>query len=81
MGDLKAVGIKACPREISRTPNSFTRILASPSRGRIPTLAYLRCGDCSFLLQNFYHPEHAGNLMMHLLVADVEAWWQHAAEG
>ena len=35
----------------------------------------------SFLLQNFYHPEHAGNFMMHLLVADVEAWWQHAAEG
>ena len=23
MGDLKAVGIKACLREISRTPNSF----------------------------------------------------------
>jgi uncharacterized glyoxalase superfamily protein PhnB len=40
-------------------------------------LAYLRCGQCSFLLQNFYHPEHAGNFMMHLLVGDVEAWWRH----
>ena len=43
-------------------------------------LAYLRCGDCSFLLQNFYHPDHAGNFMMHLLVADVEAWWRHVEE-
>jgi hypothetical protein len=40
-------------------------------------IAYLHCGECSFLLQNFYNPEHAGNFMMHLLVADVEAWWRH----
>jgi catechol 2,3-dioxygenase-like lactoylglutathione lyase family enzyme len=40
-------------------------------------LAYLRHGDSSFLLQNFYNKEHAGNFMMHLLVEDVEAWWSH----
>jgi catechol 2,3-dioxygenase-like lactoylglutathione lyase family enzyme len=40
-------------------------------------LAYLRHGDCSFLLQNFYNKEHADNFMMHLLVEDVDAWWQH----
>jgi catechol 2,3-dioxygenase-like lactoylglutathione lyase family enzyme len=40
-------------------------------------LAYLRHGDSSFLLQNFYEKEHAGNFMMHLLVEDVEAWWSH----
>ena len=40
-------------------------------------LAYVRCGDCSFLLQNFYNPEHAGNFMMHMLVPDVDAWWRH----
>jgi hypothetical protein len=39
-------------------------------------LAYVRCGECSFLLQNFYHPEHAANFMMHLLVPDVAAWWK-----
>jgi hypothetical protein len=39
-------------------------------------LAYLHCGDCSFLLQNFYEPQHADNFMMHMLVADVEAWWR-----
>src|SRR4051812_49579778 len=40
-------------------------------------LAYLRHGASSFLLQNFYQPEHAGNFMMHLLVEDVDAWWEH----
>ncbi|WP_240703569.1 VOC family protein [Thermomonas aquatica] len=41
-------------------------------------LAYLHAGDCSFLLQKFYVAQHAGNFMMHMLVADVEAWWAHA---
>lgn len=40
-------------------------------------LAYLAAGTSSFLLQKFYVKEHAENLMMHLLVPDVEAWWQH----
>ncbi len=40
-------------------------------------LAYLRRGNSSFLLQNFYKKEHADNFMMHLLVKNVEAWWQH----
>jgi catechol 2,3-dioxygenase-like lactoylglutathione lyase family enzyme len=40
-------------------------------------MAYLHVGDCSFLLQRFYVKEHAENFMMHLLVPDVEAWWQH----
>jgi catechol 2,3-dioxygenase-like lactoylglutathione lyase family enzyme len=40
-------------------------------------LAYLRHGDSSFLLQNFYSKEHADNFMMHLLVEDVDAWWSH----
>jgi hypothetical protein len=40
-------------------------------------LACLRHGSSSFLLQNFYNEEHAGNFMMHLLVEDVDAWWHH----
>ena len=40
-------------------------------------LAYFRHGQSSFLLQNFYNPEHAGNFMMHLLVEDADAWWSH----
>jgi uncharacterized glyoxalase superfamily protein PhnB len=40
-------------------------------------LAYVRHGNASFLLQNFYVAEHAGNFMMHLQVEDVDAWWRH----
>jgi uncharacterized glyoxalase superfamily protein PhnB len=40
-------------------------------------LAYVCNGVSSFLLQNFYNKEHADNFMMHLLVEDVEAWWDH----
>lgn len=36
--------------------------------------AYFHHGDCSFLLQDFYHEGLAHNLMMHLLVEDVDAW-------
>lgn len=43
-------------------------------------LAYFRHGNSSFLLQHFYHPDHAANFMMHLLVEDVDAWWRHVEE-
>jgi predicted enzyme related to lactoylglutathione lyase len=44
-------------------------------------LAYFHYGDhgshgkVGFLLQRFYAKEFAENLMMHLLVHDVDAWW------
>ena len=40
-------------------------------------LAYMHCGNTSFLLQNFYVKELADNFMMHLLVEDVDSWWAH----
>jgi catechol 2,3-dioxygenase-like lactoylglutathione lyase family enzyme len=40
-------------------------------------LAYFSHGDhCAFLLQDFYVKEQAENFVMHLLVEDVDAWWQ-----
>ncbi len=39
-------------------------------------LAYFHANGCSFLLQAFYLKEYADNFMMHLLVEDVEAWWE-----
>jgi catechol 2,3-dioxygenase-like lactoylglutathione lyase family enzyme len=38
-------------------------------------IAYFHHGNVSFLLQDFYVKELAENLMMHLLVEDVGAWW------
>ena len=40
-------------------------------------MAQLHAGSAAFLLQDFYVKEFAENLMMHLLVPDVEAWWRH----
>jgi len=45
--------------------------LASDTEG----IAYLHHENVSFLLQNFYAREFAENLMLHLLVEDVDAWW------
>jgi catechol 2,3-dioxygenase-like lactoylglutathione lyase family enzyme len=44
------------------------------------SLAYLRAGSCSFLLQRFYVTDHASNFTMHLLVVDVDAWWRRVEE-
>ncbi len=33
-------------------------------------------GPSRFLLQNFYVRESAENLMLHLLVEQVDAWWE-----
>lgn len=49
----------------------FTK--ASDSHG----IAYFYRDNCSFLLQDFYEPTFASNLMMHLLVEDAHAWHQH----
>jgi hypothetical protein len=57
----------SCPREISRCPNCFYLDLGFGAVWSDSGLAYLRCGECSFLRQNFYDPEHAGNFMLHLL--------------
>ena len=43
-------------------------------------MAYLKAGECAFLLQAFYVKEHAENFMMHMLVVDVEAWWRHVVD-
>jgi uncharacterized glyoxalase superfamily protein PhnB len=43
-------------------------------------VAYFRHGDASFLLQNFYVKALAENFMMHLLVEDVDAWWDRINE-
>jgi catechol 2,3-dioxygenase-like lactoylglutathione lyase family enzyme len=41
------------------------------------TLAELNLGPHAFLLQGYYVKEWAENMMMHVLVEDVNAWWRH----
>jgi hypothetical protein len=41
------------------------------------TLAELSLGPNAFLLQGYYVKEWAENTVMHVLVDDVQPWWQH----
>ncbi len=39
-------------------------------------LAGFRLGTTAFLLQNFHVPEHSGNFVMYLTLADLDAFWR-----
>ncbi|MFN0120801.1 MAG: glyoxalase [Blastocatellia bacterium] len=40
-------------------------------------VAIFNAGSGGFILQNYYQKEWAENFMMQLMVADLEAWWEH----
>ena len=40
-------------------------------------VAYFHFGHVSFLLQDYCAQGLAENFMMHILVEDVDAWWNH----
>jgi len=76
MANLKAIELKAfVPAKDFELSKRFYQdvgfTLASDTEG----VAYLHHGEVSFLLQNFYEESFAKNLMMHLLVEDVQSWW------
>jgi len=39
-------------------------------------IAYLHCGNASFLLQDFYTDALVKDFVMHLLVKNVDGWWK-----
>jgi catechol 2,3-dioxygenase-like lactoylglutathione lyase family enzyme len=43
-------------------------------------IAELQLADFRFLLQKFYVPEHAGNFMMSMSVADLDSWWDYVEQ-
>ncbi len=43
-------------------------------------VAYFHFGNSSFLLQDFCAESLAENFMMHMLVSDVDAWWNRINE-
>ena len=78
MGDLTVIEIKAfVPARDFSLSKQFYEDLGFTIAWSTDDLAYVRCENASFLLQNFYVSEHVGNFMMHLLVEDVDAWWRH----
>lgn len=41
-------------------------------------IAILELADCRFYLQNYYQKDWAENFMLHILVEDAQAWYEHA---
>jgi catechol 2,3-dioxygenase-like lactoylglutathione lyase family enzyme len=75
---MEAVEIKAfVPARDFELSKRFYQDLGFTVAWSSDDLAYLHVGQSSFLLQKFYVQEHTDNFMMHLLVQDVEAWWEH----
>jgi len=78
MHELETVEIKAfVPARDYALSRAFYRELGFEEGWSDDQLTYFRHGHTSFLLQNFYVKELAANFMMHLLVANVDAWWAH----
>ena len=76
--NLAAVEIKAfVPARSLADSIAFYEALGFEVPWRSDDLAYVRHGETSFLLQQFYVPEHANNFMMHLLVVNADDWHRH----
>jgi uncharacterized glyoxalase superfamily protein PhnB len=77
MPNYNTVELKAfVPARDFELSKNFYRDLGFTMASDGDGVAYFHHENVSFLLQNFYVKEFAENLMMHLLVEDVEAWWQ-----
>ena len=44
-----------------------------------PDVAGMSIGPHAFLLQNYFVAQWAENFMMHVMVSDLNRWWQHIA--
>ena len=81
MANLKAVEIKAfLPAKDYTLSKRFYADLGFVEASDFDGIAYFHHGDVSFLLQDFYVEGLASNLMLHLLVEDVDAWWTRVQE-
>ena len=81
MSTLNTIELKAfVPAKDFALAKQFYQDLGFTMPWASDELAYLHHGNVSFLLQNFYVKELAENLMMHLLVQSVDAWWAFVQE-
>ncbi|MFD1121102.1 VOC family protein [Methylophilus flavus] len=77
MTNLKVTEIKAfVPSKDFELSKQFYQDIGFTMASEGGGIAYFHFGNSSFLLQNFCAEGLAENFMMHLLVEDVDAWWQ-----
>jgi catechol 2,3-dioxygenase-like lactoylglutathione lyase family enzyme len=77
MANLKVTEIKAfVPAKDFAISKQFYQDVGFTMASEGGGVAYFHYEYCSFLLQDFCAEGFAENYMMHLLVEDVDAWWQ-----
>lgn len=81
MKNLNTIEIKAfVPAKDFEVSKQFYSDIGFTKASDADGVAYFYCGNCSFLLQDFYEQAFAENLMMHLLVEDVYSWHEKISE-
>jgi uncharacterized glyoxalase superfamily protein PhnB len=77
MSNLRVTEIKAfVPAKDFELSKRFYRDLGFTMASDGDGVAYFHFGEASFLLQDYCAESLAENFMMHILVEDVDAWWQ-----
>ena len=78
MSNLKITEVKAfVPSKDFELSKQFYKDLGFTMASEGGGVAYFHWGHVSFLLQDFCAEGLAENFMMHILVEDVQAWWNH----
>lgn len=67
------------PARDFETSKRFYTDLGFKIRPLGPDLAEASLGQHAFLLQNYYVGQWADNFMFHMLVTDLDSWWNHIA--
>lgn len=76
MSNLQVTEIKAfVPAKDFELSKQFYKDIGFNMASEGGGVAYFHFEHVSFLLQNFCSEGLAENFMMHMLVADVDAWW------
>lgn len=78
MPNLRITEIKAfVPAKDFEISKQFYKDLGFTMASEGGGVAYFHFEHVSFLLQDFCTAALAENFMMHILVVDVDAWWNH----
>jgi len=81
LSNLKTIELKAfIPSKNFNISKQFYSEIGFTKASDADGIAYFHCGNCSFLLQDFYDKSLADNLMMHLLVEDIESWHEQVTK-
>ncbi|MFA6180054.1 MAG: VOC family protein [Candidatus Methylopumilus sp.] len=79
--NLKTIEIKAfVPAKDFALSQQFYQDIGFEKRSEGGGVAYFCFEHCAFLLQDYYVKTYADNFMMHLLVADVDAWHKQVTD-